>query len=279
MTLGDYRDSLTDHYGQGNLRGRIQRACAKIDIDPEKMTLADMANFDQIHVRGLEATQEIGVLAGLKPGQRVLDLGSGLGGPARTLAAEFGCEVVGLDIVKEFVRAADLLTEWVEMTEQVSFKVGDMRSLPFEDAEFDVVLTQHAIMNVKNKPDLFEEIHRVLKPGGAYCLYEICGENDRSLHYPVPWAGGAKMSFLLTTEKLRAEITEAGFTESSWTDVTGKAVDWFDGLAAAPQTDVEPPRGPDISIVLGPDAAPKSRNVQRNLREGRIQLIQGLFHS
>ena len=143
--MGDYKDSIVDHYGQSNLRGRIVRACEKLDIDPEKMTRTDMASFDQVHIRGLEASLEIGELAGLKPGMKVLDMGSGLGGPARTMAAEFGCEVVGLDIVKEFYRTSIQLTEWLGMTDQVSFHLGDMRSLPFEDGEFDVVVTQHSI--------------------------------------------------------------------------------------------------------------------------------------
>ena len=98
--MGDYRDARMDHYGQSNLSGRIRRACEKLDIDPESMSLFDMSNFDQVHIRGLEASREIGALAGLEPGMRVLDLGSGLGGPARTMAAEFGCEVVGVEIVK-----------------------------------------------------------------------------------------------------------------------------------------------------------------------------------
>jgi SAM-dependent methyltransferase len=277
--VGDYRDSLTAHYAQTNLRGRIERACTRLEVDPEKMTLTDMSNFDQVHIRGLEATLEIGDLAGLKPGMRVLDLGSGLGGPARTMAAEFGCEVVGLDIVKEFCRTADLLTEWAGMTDQVSFRIGDMRSSPFEDGEFDVVVTQHAIMNVKKKPDLFEEVHRVLKPAGGFFLYEICGENDRGLQYPLPWAGTSKMSFLPSTESLKAQLTEAGFTETYWADVSAKALDWYDDLANSPSVADEPPRAPSIAIVLGPEAAKKTRNVERSLREGRIQLIQTLYSS
>ena len=277
--MGDYKDSIVDHYGQNNLRARVRRACQKLDIDPEKMTRTDMANFDQIHVRGLEASLEIGEIAGLKPGMNVLDLGSGLGGPARTIAAEFGCRVEGVDIVKEFYRTSVMLTEWLDMTDQVSFHLGDMRSLPFEDGKFDVVVTQHAIMNVKNKLDLFEEVRRVLKPGGVFYLYEVCGENDRGLHYPVPWAGTSKMSFLPSTEKLKAHLAEAGFTERHWPDTTAQALDWFDGLTGEPKTEAEAPRGPSIAIVLGPEAAKKSRNVQRNLREGRIQLVQALFAS
>jgi len=277
--MGDYRDSITDHYGQGNLRGRIERACVKLGVDPEKMSIEDMSNFDQVHIRGLEATREIGEMAGLKPGMRVLDLGSGLGGTARTLAAEFGCEVVGLDIVKDFHRTAIVLTEWAGLSDKVSFHMGDMRVLPYEDGEFDVVVVQHALMNVKDKEGVFAEVHRVLKPSGGFFLYEICGENDRGLHYPVPWAGGSKMSFLPTDTSLRELLAEAGFTERSWADVSAKAIDWFDGLIEELETPTAAPGGPSIAVVLGPDAAAKSRNVQRNLREGRIQVVQGLFVS
>lgn len=277
--MGDYRDALIDHYGQSNLSGRIQRACVKLDVDPESMSLFDMSNFDQVHIRGLEASREIGALAGLEPGMRVLDLGSGLGGPARTMAADFGCEVVGVEIVKDFFKVAVMLTEWAGMTDRVSFHLGDMRRLPFADGEFDRVVTMHSIMNVKDKESLFEEVHRVLKPGGGFFLYEVCGESDRGLQYPVPWADGTKMSFLVPAKDLKALLAEAGFSEASWTDVTAKAVEWFDGLAAEPELAAEQPRGPSIAVVLGPDAAIKSRNVQRNVREGKIQLIQGMFTS
>ena len=85
------------------------------------------------------------------------------------------------------------------------------------------------------------------------------------------------MSFLPSTELLKELLAEAGFTESYWEDVSAKAVDWFDGLADGPEASTETPSGPGISVVLGPEAVAKSRNVQRNLREGRIQLIQGYF--
>lgn len=276
--MADYRDSLNDHYGQDDLCGKIRQSCERLGLSPEEMTREDLANLDEIHIRGLEATRELGALADLKPGQRVLDIGSGVGGPARTLAAEFGCEVVGLEIVGEFCRAADMLTGWVGMTDRVSFREGDMRDMPFADGVFDVVVTQHTILNVAEKSELFAEVRRVLKPGGDFLLYEICGEDDRDLHYPVPWAGGPDISFLESGEELRGLITDAGFTERGWSDITPKALDWFNGLASGmQQTAVARPRGPNVGVVLGPDAAEKSRNLQKNLREGRIQLVQGHF--
>ncbi len=275
--MDSYRDSLNGHYGQTDLCGKIRRACERLGLKPESMTREDLADLDEIHIRGLEATRELGELAGLKPGQRVLDVGSGLGGPARTLAAEFGCKVVGLEIVSEFCRAAAMLNEWVGMTDQVSFEEGDMRAMSFADDEFDVVLTQHTIMNVEDKAPLFAEIRRVLKPAGGLLLYEVCGEDDKALHYPVPWAGGPDISFLTTADELRAWITAAGFTELNWADVTKKALDWFDGLAPAMKMVTTRPRGPNVGVVLGPDAAEKSRNLRQNLREGRIQVVEALF--
>jgi len=275
--VSGYEKSLNDHYGQPDLSGKIRQAFERLDLKPEEVTREDLANLDEIHIRGLEATLELGKLAGLEPGMRVLDVGCGIGGPARTLAAEFGCEVVGLEIVGEFCRAAAMLTEWVGMTDRVSFHEGDMRAMPFADADFDLVFTQHTVMNVADKAALFGEIRRVSKDPGMFLLYEVCGDDDAALHYPVPWAGGPDISFLTTADALRGLITAGGFTEKHWADVTGQALDWFDGLAAGMRKTVPRRMGPNVGVILGSDAAEKSRNLLRNLREGRIQVVQGLF--
>jgi len=275
--MSGYEKSLNDYYGQSDLSGKIRQAFDRLGITPEEVTREDLANLDEIHIRGLEATLELGKLAGLKPGMRVLDVGCGVGGPARTLAAEFGCEVVGLEIVGEFCSAAAMLTEWVGMTDRVSFREGDMRAMPFPDADFDLVFTQHTVMNVADKAALFAEVRRVLKSPGGFLLYEVCGDDDAALHYPVPWAGGPNISFLTTADELRGLITAAGFSERHWSDVTGNALDWFDGLAAGMRKTVPKRTGPNVGVVLGSDAAEKSRNLLRNLREGGIQVVQGLF--
>lgn len=275
--MGGYEKSLNDHYGQADLSGKIRQAFDRLGIAPEEVTREDLANLDEIHIRGLEATLELGKLAGLKPGMRVLDVGCGVGGPARTLAAEFGCEVVGLEIVSEFCAAAVLLTEWVGLADRVSFRDGDMRSLPFPDADFDLVFTQHTVMNVADKVALFAEFRRVLKSPGGFLLYEVCGGDDAALHYPVPWAGGPDISFLTTADELHGLITAAGFTAKHWSDVTAQALDWFDGLAKGMSNAIPKCKGPNVGVVLGPDAAEKSRNLLRNLREGHIQVVQGFF--
>jgi ubiquinone/menaquinone biosynthesis C-methylase UbiE len=272
-----YHESLNEHYGRDDLCGKIRRAFDKLGLSPEQITRENLADLDEIHIRGLEATRELARLAGLKAGMRVLDVGCGVGGPARTFAAEFGCDVVGLEIVGEFCRAATMLTEWVGLTRQVSCREGDMRAMPFPAGEFDIVATLHTVMNVQDKRALFAEIRRVLKPAAGFVLYEVCSSDPEALHYPVPWAGGPEISFLVGADQLRDQVVTAGFSEQAWTDVTQKALVWFDGLAEVRLEPVSRPRGPNVGLVLGPDAAEKSRNLQRNLREGKLQVVQGQF--
>ena len=268
---------LNGHYGQPDLPGKIRLAFERLGLGSGQVTRENLTDLDEIHIRGREATLEFGRTAGLGPGQRVLDVGCGLGGPARTLAAEFGCEVVGLEIVEEFCRAAVMLTEWVGLSDRVTIREGDMRTMPFADASFDRVFSLHTLMNVNEKAAVFREVRRVLIPGGVFGLYEVCGEDGDTLHFPVPWAGGPEISFLMTADELRAEIAAAGFAEQHWNDVTAGALRWFDGLAEIRLAAAPKPPGPNVGLVLGPDAAQKSRNLQRNLREGRIQVVQGFF--
>lgn len=272
-----FAEALNDHYGQPDLPRRIRQAFERLGLEPGQVTRDNLADLDEIHIMGRKATLEAGQVAGFEPGQRVLDVGCGLGGPARTLAAEFGCEVVGLEIVAEFCRAAALLTGWVGMSDRVTVQEGDMRAMPFANAAFDRVVAQHTLMNLKEKAPFFSEVRRVLKPGGGFFLYEVCGEEDVALHYPVPWAGGPELSFLMTAAELRAHISAAGFSERHWSDLTNKALNWFDGLAAVRLEAAPRPPGPNVGLVLGPQAAEKSRNLQRNLREGLIQVVQGYF--
>ena len=200
--MTSYRENLNEHYGQDDLCGQIRWECEKLGLTSENITRDDLANLDEIHIRGQAATRELGGLAGMAPGQRVLDVGCGLGGPARTVAAEFGCRVTGLEIVSEFCQAGTMLTEWVGMTRQVEILEADMRDMPFPGEEFDQAMTLHTLMNLEDKAGLLAEIHRVLKPTGGLLVYEVCGGDDSALHYPVPWAGGPAISFLLKAEQM-----------------------------------------------------------------------------
>jgi len=271
-----YDAAIQDHYGHKELDDRILSALAS--AGKEIRTPADTSTFDEFHIRGLEATLEIGRLAELKQGMTVLDLGSGIGGPARTMAAEFGCRVTGIDLVDEYLRTAEMLTGMVGLGDRVTFKKGDMTDLPFDSGSFDRAFTIHTQMNVREKSKLFSEVSRVLSSGGQFAVYEICAGPNSPVHFPVPWANDPSISFLITPAELRDMVGRNGLRESEWRDVTAQSLEWFrsemESHASAPEG-APPPLG--LNLIMGPDFAEKLGNVYKNLREDRIRVVMGVF--
>ena len=157
--MTDMTDTITrvrEHYNATGLTDRIQSALATITPENQELTIAQLAPLDQFHTRGILATGELAAAAGLDPSSRVLDLGCGIGGPARYLAANFGCKVTGVDLSPGFIDAATYLTARCGLSDRVMFQVGDALNLPFEDAGFDAVFLQHVAMNVADRNDLYE---------------------------------------------------------------------------------------------------------------------------
>jgi len=273
--MKEYEQSIIDHYGQADLNAHILEAYERAG---KRITLyGDTASFDEFHIRGREATRELAKLADLSEGMKVLDLGCGVGGPVRTLAAEFGCRVWGIDLVAEYCRCASMLAEQVGLSEMVTFRQADMTDLPFEDGDFDAAWTEHTIMNIEDKAKLFAEIRRVLRPNGTFALYEICSGSASPPFFPLPWASDQSISFLFDQDALRETLREAGFEELIWRDVTELSLKWFHGVIAAikPRKDDSPRLG--LNLLMGKTAADKSKNIIRNLKEDRIRVVQGVF--
>ncbi|HKJ58462.1 MAG TPA: methyltransferase domain-containing protein, partial [Halobacteriales archaeon] len=222
-----YEEALNEHYGVADLGDEILEALDAAGKDVDALTRDDIATFDEFHIRGLEATRELATLADLDADASVLDVGAGIGGPSRTLAAEFGCDVVGIDLVEEYCRAATLFTERVGLSDSVTFRRGNALDLPFEDDRFDVVWFEHTLMNVEAKGRAFEEASRVLAPGGTLAFYEICDGPGGDPVFPVPWASDASLNHLATPDRLRTVVLDRGFEEVAWRDVTGPSLEWF----------------------------------------------------
>jgi SAM-dependent methyltransferase len=203
----------------------------------------------------------------------VLDVGSGLGGPARFLAATYGCQVTGVDLSEPFVDAARYLTERTGQSERVSFETASAVELPFDDGHFDIVLLQHVAMNVSDRPRLYRETRRVLKLGGRLAIYDVVLNSDDP-HYPVPWARTPATSFLLTAAATREAIEPAGFRALAWHDDSEAAKAWFAQLRAS-----GPPPSPNLGVVMGPDFAQLAANLGRNLMEGRLGILTAVFEA
>ncbi|MDA0260777.1 MAG: methyltransferase domain-containing protein [Proteobacteria bacterium] len=260
------------HYTRGDLGTKILDALAAEGKDLAKLTIDDLAPYDEFHILGREATIELANWAGLTESDQILDVGSGIGGPLRYLAATFGCQAIGIDLTSAYCDLANMLAERVGLAGKVTYRQADALAMPFEDKSFDMVWSQHAAMNIADRGSLCREMHRVLKPGGKLVLYDICRGLGEDVLYPVPWASDPAISFLITPLELRDFLEEAGFLISYFHDATREATPPpRDDISTADQP---PPAPPGVRFAMGEDWKAKVANLRQNLGERRIAVVQ-----
>lgn len=268
--------AVTDHYARGALGPSILEALRAAGKDPAALRPDDLAPVDQFHIGGKAATLELARLAGLRAGDRVLDLGGGLGGPARTLARELGCRVTVVDVTEDYCRVGGMLTAGTGLSGRVDFVVASALDPPFGDGSFDVVWTQHSSMNIEDKDRLYAEARRVLRPGGRLALHELMTGRRIPVRFPVTWATGQSQSFLRPPAAVR-EILTGGFAELAWRDVTEPTLT---AIMAPSPPHTERPAAPSplgLHLLLGERYGEMQRNLVRNLSEGRVAIVQGVF--
>src|SRR5258708_35289284 len=226
------QQAVVEHYGTGSLLARVEQSLQQAGLGEGMLNWSDLVPLDQFHVRGLAATRELTETLNIEAGAKLLDVGCGLGGPARFLAATSGCQVTGIDLSQSFVDVAEMLTRRFGLAEKVTFRRADALDLPFGDAIFPYVWTQHVAMNIADRTRFYAEIYRVLKPGGRLAVYDVVAGKGRPLTFPVPWARGPETNFLLTTDEMSETLGNAGFAEMSWTEKTQISLNWFAELSA-----------------------------------------------
>jgi ubiquinone/menaquinone biosynthesis C-methylase UbiE len=201
---------------------------------------------------------------------RVLDVGSGIGGPARLLTREFGCHVTGVDLTDEFCCVARELNRRVGLDDRIDIRRGDALDLPFVDGEFSVVWTQHVSMNIADKQRLYGEMRRVVPPGGRLAFFDVLAGPNQPIHFPVPWAIDDRMSFLASALETQATIASAGFRTQLWEDVTDDAIQFYKEASEA-AVGTRPILG--LHLVI-PNMAEKLLNLKRSAEEGRIIVVR-----
>lgn len=260
------------YYSPHDLYNRILEGLARLGKDLATLTLDDLQPVDEFHIRGDAATRELIELAKFSPGMHILDVGCGIGGSTRRLSHATGCRVTGIDLSEAYIHTAERLTELLDMQDRVGFKACSALELPFDDDFFDGAWSLQMNMNVEDKLAWLKELYRVIRPGGRAVLYEVCGNKNGPLYFPVPWAQDSSMSFLVPPETFRDQITAAGFAIEVWSDRTDLAKKAF----ANAQKPVGEPNLPILGVymLVGDDIQTKAWNLHRNLDEERVSLVE-----
>lgn len=267
--------AISKHYGYTDLGERIFAAFEKAGVDLSNLTVDDLAPVDEFHIRGRASTVELASLAEIAPDELVLDVGSGLGGTARYLASTIGCQVVGLDLTEEYCRIAEMLTEKVGLAHRIRYQQGSALEMPFPDNHFDVAWTEHVQMNIADKAGFYREIHRVVKPGGRLAFHDIFRGPEDGLHFPVPWAGDASISHLVSLEDLQTLLDQQAYKRTQWVDKTEASATFFNEILPEINTNGWMPLS--LHLLAGEDPTLRFANVLRNLEENRLRVLQAVL--
>ena len=249
----------------------ISSALHAAGLDRATLRPADLAPVDEFHIRGRAATLEIAEALGLTADSHVIDLGSGLGGPARTIAELTGCTVTGVDLTPQFCEVATALSEWTGLSDRTRFEVGDATATGLPDACADAAMTVHVSMNIPDKAALYAEALRLLQPSGRFVVYDVVQGEGGDVRYPVPWANDPSTSFLATIEGMRELLPAAGFEVSAEVDSSDESLVWFQQMRAKMERDGPPPI--TFAAFLGDSFRQMAANQVANLAERRIRTV------
>jgi len=264
---------VTAHYDGGELLASIRTGVTALGKTPATVTIEELGPVDEFHIGGRPATTELCEQLGVSNTDKVLDIGCGIGGAARFVASTFGCRVTGLDLVPNYIDVARELTNWTSLSQQVDYEAGSALEMPFPDGEFDHAFQLHVAMNIADKSALFNEVARVLRPGGQFAVYDIMRTDKGEIEFPMPWAADASMSFVEELEVYRTALEGAGFEITKLRNRGEFAKNFFAAMRAKTEKQGGPPPL-GLHVILGANAPTKVSNMISALNDGRLAPVE-----
>jgi len=271
MMEATVRSQVAEHYARGGLVAAIRDGLARMGKTESTVTAEDLAPVDEFHIGGRAATGELARHLALAAGNRVLDIGCGLGGPARQIAAHYDCHVTGIDLTRDYVEAGNVLSGWLHLEGRVSLQQGNALALPFADRSFTAAYMLHVGMNIADKSALFAEVARVLRAGARFGVFDVMRTGDGELPYPLPWASTRDTNAIAPPGQYRDTLSAAGFEILSECERRDVALDHFARQRA--QAAARPaPLG--VHTLMGARRPELVRNMSESIAAGRIAPVE-----
>ena len=262
---------VAEHYTPDLLQEKLAEALRAAGKNAESPTEYDLEPFDNLHLGGRESIEALSAFMELRPGIRLLDVGSGLGGPARFFAGR-GCQVVGIDLSDKFVRVATNLTSMVGLSDKASFRHGSALAMPFSAGAFDGAYMVHVGMNIPDKLGVFREVARVLKPGSRFAIFDILRSSEGELSFPLPWAVTDETSFVESEDAYRGALEANGFHIAHRRSRRQFALELMERMRAQAAAGNPPQIG--LHIMSGEQAPVMLKNVNQAIAVGKLEPME-----
>jgi len=275
---------LEAHYSARDIEARILGALRAAGLNPDqRLKPEELGALDHFHTGGFKASRELQELAQIRKEDRVLDIGAGLAGAARMLAASPGCLVDCIELTSDFCAGAELLNRLTSLEDRVAVHQGSALDLPFPDDTFEVAWMQNVGMNIPDKRKLYSEIFRVLKPGGRFAFQEMSAGEEATTYFPLPWATDPADHFLISAEEMHSLLGECGFSTETFEDASDSILNGFP-VSITPVSETPASMTPAAAVqaqlglsVFVDNLPEKAGNARRSLQEGRIRFVRGVF--
>ena len=263
--------AVADHYARESLIAAIRDGLAAMGKTESTVTAEDLSPVDEFHIGGREATAELAGQLALAAGDQVLDIGCGLGGPARQIAAHYGCHATGIDLARDYIEAGNVLSGWLHLNDRVSLQQGNALALPFTDGSFAAAYMLHVGMNIVDKSALFSEAARVLRTGASLGVYDVVRTGEGELAYPLPWASTPETNAIAAPAQYREALSAAGFDIISERNRRDVALNYFAQQRAKVATG---PTALGVQTLMGARRPQMVRNMSESISAGRIAPVE-----
>ena len=261
--------TVSAHYSNNDLLEKIYIGLGKLGIVKGQLTQSDLSSLDEFHIGGSEGTLMLAEKLSINASSSVLDIGCGIGGPARLLSSKIGCDVSGIDLTADFVSTGNSLTDQVGLSDKVKLVEASALNIPFADNNFDVSYMIHVGMNIADKDVLFSEAFRVTKPGGVFGIYDVMLVRNCELQYPLPWAVKEDGNAIASATDYKSALIKAGCSLKYEDDKTDFANGFFEKISVSMDSSKGPPPV-GLHLLMGDLTQQKLKNMAQLVKSGII---------